>query len=75
MSQMEPEVKQFLRRIVWTISAALIWMMVNVLTGLKWGYAFFENGHILGSIFFYLWFAASLSFLLWLYHKWWKEHL
>jgi len=75
MSQMEPEVRHFLRKIIWTLSAALLWLLLNVLTGLKWGYAFFEKGHTLGSIIFYLWFAASLSFLLWLYHRWWKEHL
>jgi len=72
---MEPEVKKFLQKIVWTLSAALLWMLINTLVGIKWGYAFFEGHYRVGSYVFYAWFVLSLVGLLWIYHRLWKEHL
>jgi hypothetical protein len=46
MSEMEPEVSRFLRRIVWTFFLSFIWMSVNSFIGIKLGYFFIENGII-----------------------------
>ena len=73
MSEMEPEVSEFLKKIVWSLSAIMIWMMINILFGIKWGYALFEKGHTLGSIIFYTWILISLFFLYKLYHKFWGQ--
>ena len=61
---MEPDVALFLKKIVWSLSAALVWMLVNTL---------FEEGHSLGSVIFYGWLVASVFLMLKLYRKWWKD--
>lgn len=73
MSEMEPEVREFLQKIVWSISAIMVWMLVNILFGIKWGYAFFEKGHTLGAVIFYLWILVSLILLFRLYQKFWGQ--
>ena len=39
----ESETREFLIRIVQTISIVLLWMLVNVFIGIYKGYAFFED--------------------------------
>jgi hypothetical protein len=73
MSEMEPEVVAFLQKIVWSLSAIMVWMLINILFGIKWGYAFFEKGHTLGSIIFYIWIIISLFLLYKLYQKFWGQ--
>lgn len=73
MSEMEPEVREFLQKIVWSISAIMVWMLVNILFGIKWGYAFFEKGHTLGAVIFYIWILVSLILLFRLYQKFWGQ--
>jgi hypothetical protein len=51
----------------------MVWMMINILFGIKWGYALFEKGHTPGSIIFYAWILISLFFLYKLYHKFWGQ--
>jgi hypothetical protein len=69
MSESELDVSEFLKKIVWSISAIMVWMMINILFGIKWGYALFEKGHTPGSIIFYGWIIISLFFLYKLYQK------
>ena len=71
MSEMEPEVREFLQKIVWSLSAIMVWMLINILVGIKWGYALFEKGHTLGSVIFYIWIMISSYFLFRLYQKFW----
>jgi hypothetical protein len=71
MSEMEPEVRAFLQKIVWSLSAIMVWMLINILVGIKWGYALFETGHTLGSVIFYTWIMISSYFLFRLYQKFW----
>lgn len=73
MSEMEPEVRAFLQKIVWSISAIMVWMMINILFGIKWGYAFFDKGHTLGAIIFYAWILISIFFLVRTYKRFWGE--
>jgi len=75
MSSMEPEVRRFLQKIVVTISVGLLWMLINTLVGIKWGWAFFEEGVQLGNIIFYIWLIGSLTLLLRYYWKIWKEDI
>ena len=75
MSQMEPEVRAFLQKIGWTLGAGLFWLLINVLVGLKWGYAIWDAEHKVQNILFYCWFIFSLLLLLRIYHYWWKKHL
>lgn len=72
---MEPEVKQFLQKIVRTLTAAFLWLLFNVIFGLKLGWAFWEGSASWKNVLFYICFIGSIILLLKLYHKWWKEHL
>jgi hypothetical protein len=47
--------------------------MINILFGIKWGYAFFEKGHTLGAIIFYAWIIISIFFLVRIYKRFWGE--
>ena len=70
---MEPDVALFLKKIVWSLSAALVWMLVNTLFGIRLRYMLFEEGHSLGSFIFYGWLVASFFLMMKLYRNWWKN--
>jgi hypothetical protein len=69
---MEDETREFLVRILQTISIVLLWMMVNVYIGIYKGYAFFEVRPNLANYLFYTFFLVSLFFLLRHLRKKWK---
>lgn len=72
---MEPEVREFLQRIVWTLSVALLWLLINTIAGLRFELAILDGTHQLATIFFYGWLLLSLFLMLKLFKKWWKAHL
>jgi hypothetical protein len=75
---MEPEIKEFFRRMSLSIGLCIIWMAINIVVGIKLGYAFFEKKIEAGNIIFYIWVVVSFVGLLWLYLHIWKnpiEHL
>ena len=68
---MEEETRDFLVRIVQTISIVLLWMLVNVFIGIYKGYAFFDDYPNWTHYLFYAFFLISLVFLLiHLWRKW-----
>ena len=69
---MEPDVKEFLLRIVQTISISILWLLVNMCIGIYLGFAFFENHPSLGNYIFYVWFLISLTWLIYHLRKKWK---
>ena len=70
---MEPETRAFLIKIANTLFMFLFWMMINSTAGIYFGYAFPEKNIGIGNIIFYLFFLASIVFLLWYYARLWKE--
>lgn len=72
---MEPEVREFLQRIVWTLSTALLWLMINTIAGLRFELAIIDGKHPIATLCFYAWLLASLFIMLKLFRKWWKAHL
>jgi len=72
---MDPVVREFMQRIVWSLSTALLWLMINAVAGLKFELAFFDATHPTGNILFYCWFVGSIFLLFRLFKRWWKEHL
>lgn len=72
---MEPEVREFLQRIVWTLSTAMLWLLINTVAGLKFELAIFDSQHTLATIIFYAWFIGSFIVMLKLFRGWWKAHL
>lgn len=71
---MEPEVREFLQRILRTISLALLWLLINTIAGLKYEFAIIDGTHKVGTIIFYAWLIVSGYFLLRIYKIWWKAH-
>ncbi len=72
---MEPEVIQFLLRIVKTISMGLLWLLLNMTFGIYLGFAFFESQPSPGNYIFYVWFILSLTLLLLYFRNKWKDNL
>jgi hypothetical protein len=71
---MEPEVRKYLRKILNSLFVGLLWLSVNVLAGLYWGWGIINGKLSMGNILFYLWFLLSLAALLWYYYKVWKSN-
>lgn len=69
---MEPDVKEFLIRIMQTISMALLWLLINMSVGIYYGFAFFEQHASIWNYFFYLWFLLSFGSLIFYFRKKWK---
>jgi hypothetical protein len=72
---MDPVVREFMQRIMWSLSAALFWLMINAVAGLKFELAIFDGNHQMGTTLFYTWFTISSYFLYRLFKKLWKNHL
>jgi hypothetical protein len=72
---MDPVVREFMQRIVWSLSSALLWLMINAVAGLKFELAFFDGDHSTGTILFYCWFFGSIFLLFRFFKRWWKNHL
>lgn len=72
---MEPDVREFLIRIVQSLSMAMVWLLVNMTLGIYFGLGFFENTPSLWNYIFYVWFLASLVLLILYFRKKWKGHL
>jgi ABC-type maltose transport system permease subunit len=68
-----PGVKEYLMRIVNTLSIGLIWMALNSTFGIMYDYAFIHGRVTAGNIIFYSWFLLSLvAFLWWVIRLWSK---
>lgn len=72
---MEPGVKEYLLRILNTISLGLLWMAINSTAGIMYDYAFVHDKITTGNILFYIWFLASLAAYLWWVIKIWRKPL
>jgi hypothetical protein len=70
---MEPEAKDFLKRIVWSFFAGLVWMMINMTLGIYFGLLFVEDSLRLGNVLYYLFLPCSLGLLIWFYYRTWKK--
>ena len=62
---MEPEAKDFLKRVVWSLSAGLLWLMLNMTMGIYFDLLFIRDGVSIGNIVFYLliFYFGSLIYL------------
>jgi len=69
---MEPEVREFLVKIVQSISMGLVWLLINMSMGIYFGFAFFEGSPTLGNYIYYIAFLSSLVLLILYLRKKWK---
>ncbi len=73
MSGMEPEAKDFLKRILWSFFIGLVWLMINMTMGIYFDLLFIRDKITIGNIAYYLFFILSLVLLIWFYYKTWKK--
>ncbi|MFN3299167.1 MAG: hypothetical protein ACK41Z_03145 [Sediminibacterium sp.] len=70
---MEPGVREYLLRIVNTLSVGLFWLAINSTAGIMYDHAFFYDTITIGNIIFYIWFISSfILFLRWQIKLWSK---
>jgi len=72
MSEMEPDIKNFLSKVMSSLSIGMLWLLINTTVGIGFNYAFFEKKPSLGNYIFYAWFIVSLFFLVLYFRKKWK---
>ena len=70
---MEPEVKDFLRRIVWSVALGFFWLMLTLGIGAYNNLLVPEHTLSIGNIIFYIWMAGTLAALIYLYYRIWKK--
>jgi FtsH-binding integral membrane protein len=73
MSQMEDDASRFLKRVVWSLSSGLVWLIINLGIGIYAGWMVPEKELRLGNILFYIWMLISLGVLVWINYRIWKE--
>ena len=70
---MEPEAKKYLIKVLNSLCFGLLWLTLNVLGGLYWGYAIIDPRLSLYNILFFTWFVFSLAALLYYYYRLWRK--
>jgi hypothetical protein len=68
---MEEDAKAFLLRVVRSITAALLWLFVNMTLGIYIGLMLFDHSPSTANIIFYVWFLLSLVLLILYLKKTW----
>lgn len=69
----EDEVKDFLKRIVWSVSLGFLWLTLTLGIGAYNQLLVPENGLSIGNIIFYIWGVGSLITLIWVYVRIWRK--
>jgi len=72
---MEPEVRKYLFKVLNSLCYGLLWMALNVLGGLYWGYAIINGKLSVANVLFFAWFVLSLLVLLYLYYRIWSTSI
>jgi hypothetical protein len=70
---MEPGIREYLIRILNTLSLGLVWMAIDSTTGIMYGLAFVNDHITLGNVLFYIWFVLSLGAYLWWVIRIWSK--
>jgi hypothetical protein len=73
MSSMEPDVQEFLKKVVQSVFAGLFWLMLNMTLGIYFGFLFIKNGLSIPNLIFYSVFFVSLIILIMFYYRTWSK--
>ena len=73
MSNMEPEARDFLKRVSLSLGAALLWLFINITVGIFGGWLFFYDKPTIGNYIFYVWLLFSVLLLVWAFFRLWKK--
>ncbi len=69
----DPEVKNFFKKILNSVSLGLLWLMAFVTAGLYFKLAFADDNPVLYTIIFYIIAGTTFLCLLYYYYKLWKK--
>ena len=72
---MDPEMRKYFWKIVYSFSFGLVWMLTMAMSGLYFRLAIFEDGIKWYNIVFYIVFVITLVLLVRYFHKSWKHKL
>ena len=75
MSGMEPEIRDFLKTVLKTISAGMLFLIFHMTVGLYFNWAFYEDRIRIGNIVYYLILAGSFLYMLFYLYNIWKGKL
>lgn len=70
---MEPEVRRYLKRVLYSLMMGLLWLFLNSTFGIYFGLAITHGGVSTYNIIFYAWLGLSLGALLLYYYRLWKD--
>ena len=73
MPYAEDDPRDFLRRVVWSLSLGLVWLVSTIGIGTYTGLMVPEKKLTAGNIIFYVWMAGSLAALIWINARIWKK--
>lgn len=73
MGYEEEDPRDFLRRVVWSLSLGLVWLVTTIGIGTYAGLMVPEKELSAGNIIFYSWMAISLAALIWINVRIWKK--
>lgn len=72
---MEEDASRLLQKVVKTLTAAIVWLLVNMIFGIYFGWMFFYDTPTIGNIIFYVFMAGTLVLMLRYFYRLWKEHI
>lgn len=75
MSGIEPETRDFLKRIIQTVSMGMLFLLLHMTFGIYFNWAFFEGTIRTGNIVYYIIFLLSLCGLIYFYYRLWNTKL
>ena len=73
MSSMEDDARDFLKKVMKTLSAGLLWLLINMTVGIYNGWMFFQSSPTIGNYIFYVWMLASLIVMLLYFKRVWSK--
>ena len=72
---MDNELRAFFLRVLYSMTATIVWMVINVWGGIYLGWLFFGDSLKTGNIIFYCFMVISFAGLIWYFVKLWKGKL
>lgn len=73
MSSIEPDVQDFLKKIVSSLFLSLIWLMVNMTLGIYFGLFFPREKISIGNLVFYIFLSGTFFLLIRFLYRTWKK--
>lgn len=70
---MEDDAKRFLQRVVWSMTAAFLWLLFTLGIGMYFGWMVPDQGLRLSNLIFYAWVLLITGGLLYFLARIWKE--